>query len=127
MPPDDPKKALNNEFSGKIEITRVKPQWSSPKWTFEEVPGTPYVRIKNGWKHTYLSDRDGKLRSAFAKADAEEAQWSIEPLDGTPYVQLRNRATQNYLLTVHGEPVLADHVPEQHENRSRWDIVSTTE
>ena len=85
------------------------------------------MRIKNVWKHTYLTDRDGQLRSVFAKEESEESQWSIEPLDGTPYVQLRNRGSKNYLLTVHGRPVLADHVPEKHENRSRWNIVSTSE
>jgi hypothetical protein len=127
IPPGDPKKALNNESSGRTEITRVKPNWASAKWTFEEVPGTPYVRIKNDWKHTYLNDDNGKLRSVFAKSDAEESQWSFEPVDGTTYVQLRNAKTENYLLTVDGEPALAEHIPEKHENRSYWDVVSASQ
>ncbi len=91
VPRDGPTKALNNESSGSVEITRVKPAWESGKWTFEEVPGTPYVRIKNDWKHTYLADRDGRLRTVKADDDDQDAHWSFEPVDGTSYVQLRNR------------------------------------
>ncbi len=127
IPANEPQKALNNEASGRTEITRVKPQWDSAKWTFEEVPGTPYVRIKNEWKHTYLFDDDGKPRAVVADDDAEESQWSFEPVDGTSYVQLRNRETERYLLTLDGAPVLAEHVPEKHESRSHWNVASTAQ
>jgi hypothetical protein len=127
VPADDPHKALNNESSGRTEITRVKPQWDSAKWSFEEVPGSPYVRIENDWKHTYLVDDDGKLRARATAPEAEESQWSFEPVDGTTFVQLRNAKTERYLLTWDGAPVLAEHVPEKHENRSHWDVVSTSQ
>ena len=126
VPRDGPTKALNNESSGSVEITRVKPAWESGKWTFEEVPGTPYVRIKNDWKHTYLADRDGRLRTVKADDDDQDAHWSFEPVDGTDYVQLRNRKSERYLLTQDGDPKLAEHIPEKHENRSYWKVASAT-
>jgi hypothetical protein len=127
VPRDDRRKALNNESSGSVEVTRVKDSWESGKWSFEEVPGTPYVRIKNEWKHTYLADHDGKLRALKADDDAQDAQWSFEPVDGTTYVQLRNRASERYLLTVDGDPALAEHIPEKHENRSHWTVASAAQ
>ena len=126
VPRDGPTKALNNESSGSVEITRVKPGWESGKWTFEAVPGTPYVRIKNDWKHTYLADRDGRLRTVKADDDDQDAHWGFEPVDGTDYVQLRNRKSERYLLTQDGDPKLAEHIPEKHENRSYWKVASAT-
>jgi hypothetical protein len=127
IPPDDPHKALNFGSGDRVEIVRVQSRWESAKWSFEEVPGTPYVRVKNEWKHTFLVDHDGELHLSDAGADEQTTQWSFEPIDGTPYVQLQNRATEHYLLTVDGEPVLADAIPPKHENRSRWDVVSTAQ
>ena len=124
IPPDDPKKALNNE-SGHVEIARVKPQWDSGKWSFEEVPGTPFVRIKNKWKSTYLADRGGRLRAVQADEDAEESHWSFEPVDGTTIVQLRNRATEKYLLTVGGEAALAADLPREARKPQLLEVVSS--
>ena len=108
VPRVDETKLLNNQASGNIEVARVKPDWDSGKWQFEEVRGTPFVRIKNQWKNTVLTDVEGKLRATNAPPQAEESHWSFEPVDGTSYVQLRNRESDRFLLVVNGAPVLVD-------------------
>jgi hypothetical protein len=125
IPPNDPHKALNFGPVGGIEIVNVSAESSSAKWMFEAVPGTPYVRIKNDWKHSYLADHNGELQLLNADISEQNTLWGFVPIDGTPYVQLQNFATGRYLLTVNGEPVLADDLPPGHESRSRWDVVST--
>ncbi len=42
-PRTDPALALNSQASGTIDVPNVKPEWDSGQWTFEAVPGSPFV------------------------------------------------------------------------------------
>ena len=99
-PRTNPSIAINSEAAGTIFVMNVKPEWDSGQWAFEAVPGLPFVRIRNEWKKTYLTDVGGKLRATAATPDADEAHWTFEPVDGTPFVQFRNRETDRFLIAV---------------------------
>ncbi len=99
----DPSKFLNNPPpSGTVDVAAAKPDWDSAQWTFEAVRGTPFVRIKNKWKSTYLADFNGKPRAMAAAPDATETHWTFEPVDGTEFVQFRNRESDGFLLNING-------------------------
>jgi hypothetical protein len=115
-------KLLNNQASGTVEVAGVKPEWDSGQWLFEAVPGTPFVRIKNRWKNTFLTDANGALRAMPAQPDADEAHWTFEPVDGTAYVQLRNRDSDRFLLLVNGAPALVADFREDQEPLSHWQV-----
>ncbi len=114
--------ALNSQASGTVEVSNVKPEWESGQWTFEAVPGSPFVRIRNQWKKTYLTDVNGKLRATAAPANADEAHWSFEPVDGTSFVQFRNRESDRYLIAIAGAPALVADFRQDQENLSHWQI-----
>ncbi|MFH1343337.1 MAG: hypothetical protein ABIL01_19330 [Pseudomonadota bacterium] len=114
--------ALNSQASGTVEVSGVKPQWESGQWTFEAVPGSPFVRIRNQWKRTYLTDVNGKLRATAALPDADEAHWSFEPVDGTTFIQFRNRESDRYLIAIAGAPALVADFRQDQENLSHWQI-----
>ena len=116
----DNTKVLNNEASGTVNVMAVQPEWDSAQWTFEPVSGTPFVRIKNLWKKTYLSDFNGKPRAMPAAPNATESQWTFEPIDGTSFVQFRNRETDRFLLSVNGAAVLIDDFRPDMESNSHW-------
>ncbi len=118
----DEKKVLNNQSSGKPEVERVKPEWSSGQWEFEEVHGTPYVRIKNQWKSTYLKVDGDKLRVGSAKDDDEEAHWGVEPVEGEPYVRFRSRAGGRYIVSDDGEAKLGR--AKESDKDSQWQLVA---
>src|SRR5205814_7053759 len=94
----DNSRVLNSQASGTLEVTAAQPEWDSAQWSFESVAGTPFVRIKNAWKKTYLADFNGKPRAMPSAPDATEAHWTFEPVDGTNFVQFRNRETDRFLL-----------------------------
>ncbi|MDO8399020.1 MAG: hypothetical protein Q7T45_14485, partial [Bradyrhizobium sp.] len=114
--------ALNSQASGTIDVAAVKPEWDSGQWTFEAVPGSPFVRIKNQWKKTYLTDVGGKLRATAALPDADEAHWSFEPVDGTTFIQFRNRETDRFLIAAGGAPALVDDYRQDQEAFSQWQV-----
>ena len=114
--------ALNSQASGTIDVATVKPEWDSGQWSFEAVPGSPFVRIRNQWKKTYLTDVGGKLRATAALPDADEAHWSFEPVDGTTFIQFRNRETNRFLIAVGGAPALVDDYRQDQENFSQWQL-----
>ncbi|MDO9561474.1 MAG: hypothetical protein Q7J60_07645, partial [Bradyrhizobium sp.] len=114
--------ALNSQASGTIDIPTVKPEWESGQWTFEAVPDSPFVRIRNQWKKTYLTDVNGRLRATAALPDADEAHWSFEPVDGTSFVQFRNRETDRFLIAVGGAPALVEDYRQDQENLSQWQL-----
>jgi hypothetical protein len=119
-------KLLNNQASGSVEVAGVKPEWDSGQWLFEAVPGTPFVRIKNRWKNTFLTDVNGALRATPALPDADEAHWTFEPVDGTSYVQFRNRDSDRFLLLVNGAPALAADFRQDQEPLSHWQVDSAS-
>ncbi|MDP3074188.1 MAG: hypothetical protein Q8N40_00990, partial [Bradyrhizobium sp.] len=121
-PRDNAASALNSQASGTVDIPNVKPEWDSGHWTFEAVPGSPFVRIRNQWKKTYLTDVNGRLRATAALPDADEAHWSFEPVDGTSFVQFRNRETDRFLIAVSGAPALVQDYRQDQENLSQWQI-----
>jgi hypothetical protein len=114
--------ALNSEAAGTIFVMNVKPEWDSGQWAFEPVPGLPFVRIKNQWKKTYLTDVGGKLRATSATPDADEAHWTFEPVDGTPFVQFRNRETDRFLIVAGDAPALVDDLRQNQEDLSQWKV-----
>lgn len=116
----DNSKALNTEASGTVDVIAVSPEWDSGQWTFESVPNTPFVRIKNAWKKTYLADVNGKPRAIPASPEATEGHWSFEPVDGTNFVQFRNRETDRFLLSVNGAAALVDDFRQDQDNYSQW-------
>ena len=113
-------KVLNSEASGTIYVIAAQPEWDSAQWMFDPVPGTPFVRIKNVWKKTYLADFNGKPRAMAAALTATESHWTFDPVDGTPFVQFRNRETGRFLLAANGAAVLVDDFRQDMENASRW-------
>ncbi|MBI5321476.1 hypothetical protein [Bradyrhizobium sp.] len=113
-------KMLNSQAGGTIEVVAGKPEWDSGQWIFEPVSGTPFVRIRNKWKGTYLADFNGKPRAMPAAPNATEAQWTFEPVDGTPYVQFRNRESDRFLLAINGAAALVDDFRQEMENNSLW-------
>ena len=117
--------ALNSEAAGTIFVMNVKPEWDSGQWVFEPVPGLPFVRIKNQWKKTYLTDVGGKLRATSATPDADEAHWTFEPVDGTPFVQFRNRETDRFLIVAGDAPALVDALRPGQEDLSQWKVGPT--
>ena len=117
----DEKKVLNNQSSGKPEVERVKPEWSSGQWEFEEVPGTSYARIKNQWKSTFLKVDGDKLRVGPAKDDDEDAHWAFEPVEGEPYVRIKSRAGGGYLVADDEAAKLAD--AKVSDKDSQWQLV----
>jgi hypothetical protein len=121
-PREDEAKALNSQATGTIEVARVKPEWDSGQWVFEPVAGTPFVRIRNQWKKTLLTDVDGKLRATGAPPQANDAHWTFEPVDGTTFVQLRNRETDRFLLAINGAPTLVDDFRQDQEIQSHWSV-----
>ena len=121
-PRDNAASALNSQASGTIDIPNVKPEWDSGQWTFEAVPGSPFVRIRNQWKKTYLTDVNGKLRATAAAPAADEAHWSFEPVDGTSFIQFRNRETDRFLIAVGGAPALVEDYRQDQENLSQWQV-----
>ena len=122
VPRGDETKALNSQATGTIEVARVKPEWDSGQWAFEPVAGTPFVRIRNQWKKTVLTDADGRLRATGAPPQASEAHWTFEPVDGTTFVQLRNRETDRFLLAINGAPALVDDFRQDQEIQSHWSV-----
>jgi hypothetical protein len=118
----DAARSLNNQDSGRPELVRTKADWESGHWLFEEVRGTPYVRIKNRWKGSLLQDSRGKLRALAASSDSLEAQWAMEGVDGQPYVRLRNRGTDRYLMASGDETVLGE-MPRP-DTVSHWQLVA---
>ena len=122
VPRADEARRLNSQASGTIEVAPTKPEWTSAQWSFEEVPGSPFVRIRNQWRKTYLTDVEGTLRATNALADADEAHWTFEPVDGTSLVQLRNRETDRFLLFVNGAPALVDDFRQDQEAQSHWSV-----
>ena len=116
----DNTKVLNNEASGTLDVMAVQPEWDSAQWVFEAVPGTPFVRIRNLWKKTYLTDVNGKPRAVPATSEATESHWTFEPVDGTSFVQFRNRETDRFLLSVNGAAVLVDDFRQDMESNSHW-------
>jgi len=120
----DNSKVLNNEASGTIDVIAASPEWDSAQWIFESVPGTPFVRIRNAWKKTYLADFNGKPRAMPASPDATEAHWTFEPVDGTNFVQFRNRETDRFLLSINGAAALVDDFRQDLENNSQWRTVA---
>ena len=116
----DNTKVLNNDPSGTIFVVAVQPEWDSAQWTFEAVPGTPFVRIKNVWKKNYLADFNGKARAMPAAPNATEAQWTFEPVDGTNFVQFRNRETGRFLLAINGAVALVEDLRKDMENNTHW-------
>jgi hypothetical protein len=96
----DPTKGLNNQENSNPELVRVRPDWQSGHWEFEEVDGTPYVRIRNRWKSTYLSDVGGALRVVGGRADEPETHWALEPVEDAPYARLFNVGSQRYLISI---------------------------
>jgi len=121
-PRTNPSIAINSEAAGTIFVMNVKPEWTSGQWAFEAVPGLPFVRIRNEWKRTYLTDVDGRLRATAATPDADEAHWTFEPVDGTPFVQFRNRETDRFLIVVGGAPALVDDLRQDQESLSEWKV-----
>ena len=67
VPRTDEARRLNSQASGTIEVAPTKPEWTSAQWSFEEVPGSPFVRIRNQWRKTYLTDVEGTLRATNAR------------------------------------------------------------
>jgi hypothetical protein len=120
-------KSLNNQASGTVEVARVNPEWDSGQWSFEPVADTPFVRIKNNWKRTYLTDVNSQLKAISAPADADPSHWSIEPVDGTSYVQLRNRETDRFLLNANGAPSLVNDFRQDQEKQSYWQVNPATD
>ena len=116
----DNTKVLNSEASGTLAVMAVQPEWDSAQWTFEAVPGTPFVRIRNLWKKTYLTDFNGKARAMPAAPNATEAQWTFEPVDGTNFAQFRNRETDRFLLAINGAVALVEDLRKDMENSSHW-------
>jgi hypothetical protein len=103
VPANDEGKAFNNQSNGRPEIVRVRPDWDSGQWRFEEVAGTEFVRVRNRWRGPYLRDDDGRVRVGPAPEDDEAAHWELEPVDGMPYMQLVNRASGRTLVSRAGE------------------------
>ena len=120
----DSSKVLNTQASGTIEVIAAQPEWDSAQWSFESVQGTPFVRIKNLWKRTYLADFNGKPRAMPSSPDATEAHWTFEPVDGTNFVQFRNRETDRFLLSINGAAALVDDFRQEQENNSQWRTVA---
>jgi len=118
-PQIDGSKLLNTEAAGTVEFDPLNPSWDSEQWSFEAVPGTPFVRIKNGWKNTYLTDTNGSLRATNSSPDAEETHWTFEPVQGTNSVQFRNRSTDHFLFAS-GSPTLVDDFSEAQQANSAW-------
>lgn len=116
----DTTRMLNSEASGALDAMAAQPEWDSAQWSFEAVAGTPFVRIRNSWKKTYLADSAGKPQAIAAAPDANEAQWTLEPVDGTPYVQLRNRESDRFLVAIDGAAMLLDSFGPDQENNSHW-------
>jgi len=116
----DGSKVLNSQASGTLDVAAARPEWDSAQWMFEPVGGTPFVRIRNKWKGTYLADFNGKPRAMPAAPNATETQWTFEPVDGTPFVQFRNRETDRFLLAINGAPALVDDFRQDMENFSLW-------
>ena len=112
--------ALNLQPTGRTELLRGKPEWSSGHWQFEEVPGTPFVRIRSNWKKTLLLDDGSGPRAAQTSPDNPQAQWSFEPVDGLPYVAFQNRATNRLLAVERGAVALADRVA--NEADIHWEL-----
>ena len=84
------------------------------------VTDTPFVRIKNNWKGTYLADFNGKPRAMPATPNATEVHWTFEPVDGTPFVQFRNRETDRFLLAINGAAALVEDFRQEMQNNSLW-------
>jgi hypothetical protein len=120
----DATRMLNSEASGVLDASQAPPDWDSAMWSFEAVTGTPFVRIKNNWKKTYLADSGGTPKAIAAAPEASEAQWTIEPVDGTLYVQFRNRESDRFLLAVNGAATLADDFGQDQENSSHWRLAA---
>jgi hypothetical protein len=116
----DNSRALNTSASGTVDVAAASPEWDSAQWTFESVPNTPFVRIRNAWKKTYLADVNGKPRAIPTSPDATEGHWSFEPVDGTNFVQFRNRETDRFLLSVNGAAALVDDFRQDQDNASQW-------
>jgi protein tyrosine phosphatase (PTP) superfamily phosphohydrolase (DUF442 family) len=119
----DSAKMLNGPISGAVDVSPLKPAWDGGRWAFEAVSGTPFVRIKNTWKNTYLGDANGSARASHVPPDASETHWTVEPVDGTPYIQFRNRETDRFLLVGRPLPVLADNIPPEQDNESHWQVI----
>jgi len=116
----DSTRMLNSEATGTLDAIAVQPEWDSAQWSFEAVTGTPFVRIKNSWKKTYLVDADSKPAAMPASPDGSVAQWTFEPVDGSPYVAFRNRETDRFLIAVNGVVTLVDELGLDRENNSHW-------
>ncbi len=107
-PQTDPHKALNNRASNRPELVKVRPRWESGFWSFEAIPDSTLVRVKNKWKRTYLAD-DGRRLVALRNArDPAELAWQFLPIAGAPYVQLQNAKTGRFLVAERGEIRMAD-------------------
>ncbi len=119
--------ALNSQAAGTIRMARVTPQSSSSQWSFEAVPNSPYVRIRNDWKNNYLADDNGKPAATTADASDEASHWTFEPVDGTSYIQFRNRATERFLMIRNGAPVLVDDYDQNQEKLAFWNVTPAKE
>ena len=114
--------ALNSEASGTIYVISVKPEWTSSQWAFEAVPGTPFVRIRNQWKNTYLADVSGKVRAIALPPAAVESHWTFEPVDGTSFIQFRNRETERFLIAAGDAASLVNDYRQDQEPITHWSI-----
>lgn len=93
-----PGRVLNNLESGKPEIERVKDEWESAYWEFEEVRGTEFVTIKNKWTRKYLGVKgtDG-LGTVETANQGDGAQWTIESAGDGLSARLKSRFNGRYL------------------------------
>ena len=115
-------RSLDQQASGAVQLSQVRPTSESGRWTFVAVPGTPYVRIRNGARNAYLTDVDGRPRGTLAALDVEASHWTFEPVDGSIYVQMRNRATDRFLLSVNGAAALVQGYSQDQETSSHWEV-----
>jgi hypothetical protein len=107
-PQTDPEKGLNNQSSNVPELVKVKPQWESGFWSFEAIPDSTLVLIKNKWKRSYLADNGKELVALNNVHDPSDLAWRFLPIDGSPFVQLQNAKTGRFLIAEHGEILMTD-------------------
>lgn len=73
----------------------VPKDWGSPKWDFvaveDSVPASPYVRLKNGYRGSYLYEQEGIVKDGQPAADDGSSHWSL--VGGTAGTLIVNRAT----------------------------------